>query len=64
MSGKTCQAHVSPIVRAPGRYYPTDDTEQAMSILLDFAELMLIDPHFTDAETDDDSPLGKCRSGK
>jgi hypothetical protein len=39
-----------------------------MTILLDFAEPMLIDPQFTLPETDDDSgldcPVAKCRSGK
>jgi hypothetical protein len=60
MSGKTCQAHISPVVRASGRYYSSDDTKQAM---LDFAEPMLTDPQFP--ETDDDSgPVAKCRSGK
>jgi hypothetical protein len=60
MSGKTCQAHVSPVVRASGRYYPSDDTKQAMTILLDFAEPMLIDLQFSVPETDDDDSGLDC----
>jgi hypothetical protein len=40
---------------APVSQVPSDDTEQAMSILLDFAEPMLIDPQFPVPERDDES---------
>jgi hypothetical protein len=40
---------------APSKHYPSDDTEQAMSILLDSAEPMLIDPQLPVPERDDES---------